>query len=438
MTPERQELVDALFGSSASLALSAVHGLSIPGDSHALSMLMNRVSTAPTELAVAIINTLIDLGDPRAIPALVSCLRSDREAVRGEALHGVIALSEQRSASLPHDLLRNADPQNPSRALTQIIFPADLEALKILDTHLGDRDPELRIAAAYGLGAMGAKSAAVALRRLALDDVDDDVRTAASYALGQLVEAGSMEALVFLRDSAHSSDTPETLIAASRILCFYKPETHVPIFIKCINQADDRLRQLGFLGLGLSKDASSLSYLKRGLEDSSTHVKRVVAHAMGEIGATSCIEPLIIAASSGSAELRIAIADALKKFDEHALDEQLLKASTDGNPSVRKAASYLTAKNGRLKLCATLLSDADESVRKQATLGLSDLHRFDPEGVFAAAVRAMADPSWKVRVAAIESLSRIGDRRAIEFLERARDDDNHVVKQAIRRTLSKF
>ena len=157
-------------------------------------MLMNRVSKAPTELALVIINTLIDLGDPRAIPALVSCLRSDKEAVRGEALHGVIALSEQRASALPHDLLQDADPQNPSRALTQIIFPADLEALKVLDAHLHDQDPELRIAAAYGLGAMGAKSAAGSLRLLAINDVDEDVRTAASYALGQLVEAGSIEA----------------------------------------------------------------------------------------------------------------------------------------------------------------------------------------------------------------------------------------------------
>ena len=85
-----------------------------------------------------------------------------------------------------------------------------------------------------------------------------------------------------------------------------------------------------------------------------------------------------------------------------------------------------------------LLSDGDESVRKQATLGLSDLHKFDPEGVLEAACRALTDPSWKVRVAAVESLGRIGDRRAVGVLERARDDDNHVVKQAIRRTLTKF
>ena len=438
MTQERQELVDALFGTSTPCAIAAVHSLAIPGDSHALSMLMNRVNQAPAELALAIINELINLADSRAIPALVSCLRSDQEMIRGEALYGIIALSEQRATSLPHDLLQKDDPQNPSRALTQIIYPADLEALKILDTHLRDQDPELRIGAAYGLGAMRAKNAVRSLGSLALNDEDEDVRAAATYALGQLVESGSTEALMLLEQSAEASDHAETLIAATRTLCFYRPEAHITIFMKCVNQKDDRLRQLGFLGLGLSGSPSVLTCLERGLADRSTHIQRIAAQAMGEIKDASSIEPLIMAAARGSAELRAAVSDALKKFDDHTVDQVLLRAAKSNSPAIRKVTSYIAAKNGRLTLCASLLTDLDESVRKQATLGLSDLHRFDPESVLASAFRALTDPSWKVRVASIEALSRIGDKKAIQRLESIRDDENHVVKQAIRRTLAKF
>ena len=159
---------------------------------------------------------------------------------------------------------------------------------------------------------------------------------------------------------------------------------------------------------------------------------------MGEIGDGRCVEPMIIAASDGSAEMRTAVADAFKKFDRRTLERPLITAAQDPNAAVRKAASYLAAKSGQLKICSMLLSDQDETVRKQATLGLADLHPYDGEGILGAAFAALKDPSWKVRVAAIESLSRIGDRRAIDRLRDARDDSNHVVKQAIRRTLAKF
>lgn len=418
--------------------MAAVSRLSVPGDSHALSMLMKRVADAPTDLSLVIINALIELSDARAIPALVSCLRSDSEDIRGEALHGVIALSEQRASSLPHDLLQSADPLNPSRALTQILFPADLEAIKTLHTHLSDDDPELRTAAAYGLGAMGTQSAAKALRRLALSDSDEDVQTAASYALGQLVEWGSVEALGYLKEIVEKVRNPEVLIAAVRTLSFYQSHKHTDIFLECLTHQDDRLRQLGFVGLGQSKQQSMIPSLIIGLRDPSSHVQRLAAHALGEVRSPAGIEAMIIAASDGSPELRTTIADAIKKFTDEMVEAPLINAAHNPKPAVRKAASYIAAKTGQLKICSALLSDGDEIVRKQATLGLADLYALDPVRVIQSAFTALADRSWKVRVAAIEALSRIGDKEAIERLRQASDDDNHVVKQAIRRTLAKF
>jgi HEAT repeat protein len=438
VTPERQELVQALFGSCLPTAVAAAKSLSIPKDSHALSVLMKRVADAPEELCIVIIEALITLADSRAIPALVSCLRSDSEAVRGEALHAVIALSEQRASSLPHDLLNNADPLNPSRALTQIVFPADLEAIKVLHTHLSDQDPELRTVAAYGLGAMGTQSAAKALRRLGLSDHDEDVQTAASYALGQLVERGSTQALGYLKEIAQQVQKPEVLIATVRTLCFYQSHQHIDVFVNCLNHDDHRLRQLGLVGLGESKQTSVIPHLINGLLDTSSHVQRLAAHALGEVRSTEGIEAMIIAASKGSSELRTSVADALKKYTDQVLTPPLTRAAHNPQAPVRKAASYIAAKTGQLKICTSLLTDGDEVVRKQATLGLADLHALAPVDIIQAAFRALADPSWKVRVAGIESLSRIGDRAAIERLRELSDDANHVVKQAIRRTLAKF
>ena len=435
---QRMDWVQGLFSADIDEALRAVEALETQGGSQAVSALMQRVADAPTPLALAIINTLIELKDARAIPALVSCIRSPSEDVRGEALYGIIALSQQRSAVLPDELIKSGNPMQPSRALTQIVYPEDLEAVALLHGLLNDPDPEMRIAAAHGLGSMGALNAVLKLSEIALQDEDDDVQTSASYALGQLVDHGSAEALLTLQKVAATSKSTEALIAAIRTLSAYRPDQHHEYFYKCLTHPDDRLRQLGVIGLGRSESPESAATLLRMLNDASPHVKRLAVHALGQLGAQASVATLIRSGRKAPSELRTAIANTLGEFSKEHVGAELKAASKDSDPAVRQISVYLAGKLGYSALFETLLNDPDESVRKQATLGLSDLHLGGYATVRDALLGALQDRSWKVRVASIESIRRIGDDALIAHLRTLREDPNHVVQQAIRRTLSTF
>ena len=79
---------------------------------------------------------------------------------------------------------------DPHQALTQIAWPADLEAIQLLIEALQDDDPEIRIGAAYTLGRLGIGAAYERLRQLLLRDPDLEVRIAVAFAMGELGESG--------------------------------------------------------------------------------------------------------------------------------------------------------------------------------------------------------------------------------------------------------
>ena len=285
---------------------------------------------------------------------------------------------------------------------------------------------------------MGSQKAAASLRDLALRDDDDDVKTAATYALGQLVEWGGRNSLEFLREIVSSIKSPEVAIAAMRTLCFFRAADHVELFKKYLTHRNDRLRQLSFIGLGQSGDLSCLSDLIRGLTDSSTHVQRLAARSIGDLGASQAIDAMLHAASGSSAELRTAVAEACRNFEKDELVAPLSVGAQHLESNLRKVTAYVAAKVGLLDICVGLTQDADPVVRKQATLGLADLYEIDSERVVFRAIKALDDEAWQVRVAGVEALGRMQDERGREPLREHADDSNHVVKQAIRRTLSKF
>ena len=98
----------------------------------------------------------------------------------------------------------------------------------------------------------------------------------------------------------------------------------------------------------------------------------------------------------------------------------------------------MAAKLNCFDLVASLLKDPEALVRKQATLGLADLRGRSEVNIVTAAQTALQDSSWKVRVAGIEVIRRLGNQEAINALGKLSDDPNHVVRQAIRRTMNTF
>ncbi len=136
----------------------ALHALAERGDAVSVDIMARSLEDEDPEVRRAALMALAESGRPEAIPAMGRALNDEDPEVRRMAIWG----------------LAEAGDVDPS-AVRPLI--AALE---------GDRDPEVRIAAAHALGEVGTDAALDALTR-ALKDPDPEVRRAAIAALADLV-----------------------------------------------------------------------------------------------------------------------------------------------------------------------------------------------------------------------------------------------------------
>lgn len=420
--------------------VAAADALGAMKNAKAVGHLMACLRDGLPELKAAACEALGLIADARAVPALVSMLRDDAEEVRGEALAALISIGQQRASALPVELLSGEDPRNPSVQATQIVWPADLEAIKLLDESLGDEDPEVRIGASYALGKLGMMGAHEHLAWLLLNDPDDDVRAAAGFALGDLGLAGDARAGATLVGAWPAvRDRPESAVTVVRALVEVAPQSAFFVFEQALSHPDDRVRQLACIGLGRSGDPAAPLRLAMALRDAHTGVRRNAAAALGFAGDASVSGRLVNAVAGEDAEVRASLGDALgrlARIDAAAVRGAIDLAAVDADPGHRAAAAYLL---GRMHTevrdphwvgagLSRGLADPDGLVRKSAALAIGSCaaRAFRPtlEG-------ALDDPEWQVRVAAAEGLRRIGDAAALAALDQHEHDEHPVVRNAI-------
>lgn len=128
-------------------------------------------------------------------------------------------------------------------------------------------------------------------------------------------------------------------------------------------------------------------------------VRRDAALALGAMGGTDAVEPLIAALGDDHASVRLAATEALGKIGAPGSVEPLIGALGSRAVEIRKAA-------------------ADSLGR------IGDSRALDP------LVACLIDASWSVRRAAAEALGRIGDPRAAEPLKVAFKDSDSNVRSA--------
>ena len=231
--------------------LRAIEQLEALGDRKAVGTLVHLLREPEVDVRIAASAALGAIGDSRAVAPLVSLLRDSNDVVRGEAFAALVNIGQARAMRLPAHAFDNEDPNHPSAALTQIVWPADLEAVKLLTDSLADSDPELRIGAAYTLGRLGVSGVLDRMVELAARDPDQDVRVAAAFALGDMAEAGHTSALEHLRTSWSGANTEaEMAVVIVRALANSAAHDTYNLFCEALKHRDERVRQLGVMGLG--------------------------------------------------------------------------------------------------------------------------------------------------------------------------------------------
>ena len=227
-----------------------------------------------------------------------------------------------------------------SRSAAQATMSA-LTLDHIIDLLLTSDDPQMRAAAAYGLGVLEDPRALDALLQALAEDEDAEVRAAAAGALGVLGKDGAEEALLQALDS---DEAALVRAAAARALGALKSEGTAEQMIPALRS------------------------------DPIPEVRAAVALALGEIRDNVALPSLLAArANEEAVDVREAADEALAQWRFDALREAL---ETEEDPALRAAAAELLGERGDLRAIGVLgnaLGDLDASVREVALDALGQL-----------------------------------------------------------------
>ena len=424
------ELIRQAYQGNIDEQLDAVDTLAELGNKKVVGPLVHLLKQAAPELKCAICEALGGLGDTRAVPPLVSMLRDDDEAVRGEAFSSLLSIGQARAAFIPAEAIRSEDLRDPSAALTQIMWPADLEAIQLLLDALVDEDPDVRIGAVYTLGRVGVTKAFDAISEMMASDPDSDVRAAAAFALGDLRDAGDDRATQSLIDGWDwIGDQTEVAVTLVRSLADRPPKQALPVFKDALNHPDERVRQLAAMGVWQMHDPATVPILLTALTDPSLNVQRIAIGALGDLRDGSVVSALVNHATGASAAIRLILGDALSHLDGESVSDGLNQAYVSGHVEQRAATVFLMGRVGDRNGIHHALRDESPDVRKAVALAMGTI---GGDEFIQPLLTFLDDEEWSVRVASAEGLKRLGNASVVRELERRQHDEHAVVRNAVR------
>ena len=225
-----QILQGALKDSNRLVKTHATFALGELGDSRAIPALINALKGyEPIHAAVA----LAKLGDERAIPTLVNALNDDSRWVR----------------------------DNAAEALKTLVELGDSRALPPLMNVLNYG--EIKCDAAQALAKLGQQGISTLIN--ALNDLDDEVRNNAAFALGESEDSRAIPALINALNNDNSSSVQANAAKALAKL----GEQGVSALINAFNDLDDEVRRYALFALGESGDNRAVPTLINALNDDS-------------------------------------------------------------------------------------------------------------------------------------------------------------------------
>ena len=270
------------------------------------------------------VEALGKIGDPRAIPALISLLR--------EAGWGFVGNAATEALS-----------QMGSEGVDQVL---DL---------LRDPATDVRLAAVRALGGIGDPEAVEPLKN-ALNDSDKDVRQAAAVALGKL-GAPAVDSLI--------AAIPDKAVAAHAIqaLGTIVDPRAIPPLIAALRDEDYGVRAAAVEAIG-RYDKTAVDPLVEALHDPQKDARRSAAEALDNLGwqpktdatgayywiakqnfdrcaslKTAAVEPLLSMLKDSDSEIRKASVVCLGKIRDKRILDPLIAALKDPHPPVREAAA---------------------------------------------------------------------------------------------------
>ena len=205
-------LTGAVRDANPDIRYAAIDGLAQlgAGAEPAIPALLERLKEEKQVIRAAAISCLAGIGPPAA-PALVKAIEHEKGLVRQGAARAIMSLGVSRRLVEPALLLMLQDEEAASRQ--QAIAPLsahayDEPAITAITAALKDPAPEVRVAAAKGLGEVSRKAQpAVPVLIEALKDESSAVRSSAANTLGIIGSPAKAALPELIRLSADSDET---------------------------------------------------------------------------------------------------------------------------------------------------------------------------------------------------------------------------------------
>ncbi|HKP86469.1 MAG TPA: HEAT repeat domain-containing protein [Blastocatellia bacterium] len=239
-----------------------------------------------------------------------------------------------------------------------------------------------------------------------------ETRKAAVTALGRIGDAKAVPALV----EALTDDT-ELTVAVAGALGKIGDRRAFEALLGFIGHRDAAVRQAAIAAINSLGHPEMAGRALALLNDPNPHVRESAVKIAGYFGYDQCADLLFERCRDEEESVRRAAIEHIPYLEDDRIIALLVDALENGTPRVRAAAASSLAQVDRDTAMPHLLAaldDGDSWVRYFATRSIGR-HR-DAESLEAVARLAEADAAEHVRIAAVDSLGKIGGPRAISVL----------------------
>lgn len=254
----------------------------------------------------------------------------------------------------------------------------------------------------------------------------DQVSAALSGLTAFVSDPRAFEAIVEV--SGHAD--PELREEAIKILIAIGGDAVVEPLVVRLRDSNDRVRSAAARGLGDLADIKDFKPFKDALSSRDAFIRGVAARTLGKLAVKDAVPLLINALTDSEKEIRKIVAKALYRLGEQRWQRMV---SGDDADYQRLGAS------GDTRIIEPLLKalvSPFPAIRNSVAAGLVQMKR--PDVVVPALVAMLGDRNPIVRKTMIETLGKVGDKRAMEALIYCLDDQDKTVSAAAVEALDKL
>ena len=464
-------LIRAIEDENANVKYHAIEALGVLSAHDSVDALAAVIETNDFFLAFPALDALIKIGDSRVAPALVSLLddemlRTPAAAALGElgdedAVVPLVASLNKRSApaivitkalatlydryerlyeggDYIADLVRGSINATGAQNLLDALNEVDDHGLRALALVLGWLEGEAieraltrllgrataRREVVEALVRYGARVTRLLIEQLGSEDLE--TRQASVVALGRIGDPSAVPALL----RALTTDR-ELVICAAGALAKIGDRRAFDTLLGLIGHSDASVRQAAVGAVNSLGHPEMHVRAVTLLNDPDPRVRESAVKISGYFGYAECIDLLLDRCRDEDESVRRAAIEHIPYMENDRVVPILVDALENGAPAVRASAAraFAQVENGRaLPALLAALNDDDPWVRYFAVRSIG-VHGYT-ESLRELAELARMDPADHVRIAAMESLGRIGGPRAVAVLAPLAESEDPALARA--------